>query len=142
MTGDSPTLELLVQNHPFPFAREAGVYIEGQSTLFITSNRLTNPSTGVSEVEITKSIYTTIPDDDEFNLAGNFTVVVEVGKCIVPRRSTSRAYLSRGGAANFCSAAKKYSMKREGTVESESRRTGRQGCASWSIDHFCPAFDS
>jgi gluconolactonase len=52
--GDDPTLELLVENDSYPFAHEAGVYIADQSALFITSNRLTNPSTGLPEVKITK----------------------------------------------------------------------------------------
>lgn len=45
---------MLGENDSDPFAHEAGVYIEDQNALFITSNRLTNPSTGVPEVKITK----------------------------------------------------------------------------------------
>ncbi|OAA56244.1 SMP-30/Gluconolaconase/LRE-like region [Niveomyces insectorum RCEF 264] len=42
--GPSPKLELLHENKEYPFAHEAGVFIEHNNTLFITSNQYRHPT--------------------------------------------------------------------------------------------------
>ncbi|KAL4932831.1 SMP-30/gluconolactonase/LRE family protein [Aspergillus undulatus] len=51
--GESPTLELLAENEAYPFAHEAGVFIPSRNELYITSNRIQDPS-GIQRVQITK----------------------------------------------------------------------------------------
>ncbi|KAL4886967.1 hypothetical protein BJY04DRAFT_44333 [Aspergillus karnatakaensis] len=51
--GEGPTLELLAENESYPFAHEAGVFIAERNELFITSNRIQDPS-GEQRVQITK----------------------------------------------------------------------------------------
>ncbi|KAL5339454.1 hypothetical protein BJX70DRAFT_387887 [Aspergillus crustosus] len=51
--GEEPTLELLAENEYYAFAHEAGVFIPERNELFITSNRIQNPS-GEQRVQITK----------------------------------------------------------------------------------------
>lgn len=52
--GPSPQLTLLCQNSDYPFAHEAGVYIEKDNTLIITSNQFTDPTTGDRMIQITR----------------------------------------------------------------------------------------
>lgn len=52
--GPSPTLELLHENGDYPFAHEAGVFIEADQTLFITSNQYPDPSTGQKKIQVSK----------------------------------------------------------------------------------------
>lgn len=52
--GPSPTLELLLENKEYPFAHEAGVFIEADQTLFITSNQYPDPTTGRKTIQISK----------------------------------------------------------------------------------------
>ncbi|KUI66228.1 Gluconolactonase [Cytospora mali] len=52
--GTSPTLEMLHENKDYPFAHEAGVYIETDNTLFITSNQYADPATGKKKIQISK----------------------------------------------------------------------------------------
>lgn len=52
--GSSPTLELLHENKEYPFAHEAGVFIDADQTLFITSNQYADPSTGRKKIQISK----------------------------------------------------------------------------------------
>lgn len=40
--GPNPQLEPILENHEYPFAHEAGVFIASRNELFITSNRLTD----------------------------------------------------------------------------------------------------
>uniref|UniRef100_L2FV76 Gluconolactonase n=1 Tax=Colletotrichum fructicola (strain Nara gc5) TaxID=1213859 RepID=L2FV76_COLFN len=44
--GADPTLELLHENQDYPFAHEAGVFIERDNTLFITSNQFPDDKGG------------------------------------------------------------------------------------------------
>lgn len=46
-------IELLVENSNYPFAHEAGVFIASSNELFITSNRISDPS-GKPKVQISK----------------------------------------------------------------------------------------
>lgn len=62
--GDSPKLELLLENDDHPFAHEAGVFIPESNTLFITSNQYPHPETNqkhihISRVTLPSSINTT-----------------------------------------------------------------------------------
>lgn len=43
ITGPSPALICLIENPQVPFAHEAGVYIDADNTLFITSNQYPDP---------------------------------------------------------------------------------------------------
>lgn len=52
--GPSPELTLLFENHKYPFAHEAGVYIERSNTLIITSNQYSDSATGDRKIQITK----------------------------------------------------------------------------------------
>jgi gluconolactonase len=49
-----PTLELLHENHDYPFAHEAGVFIAQDNTLFVTSNQFDDPKTGERTIRISK----------------------------------------------------------------------------------------
>jgi gluconolactonase len=51
--GPNPSLETLLENHQYPFAHEAGVFIAAENELFITSNLLANAE-GKSSVQISK----------------------------------------------------------------------------------------
>ncbi|POS78066.1 SMP-30/Gluconolaconase/LRE-like region [Diaporthe helianthi] len=51
--GDSPTLELLHEDH-LPFAHEAGVFIAEDDTMFITSNQFKNPVSGRKQIKISR----------------------------------------------------------------------------------------
>lgn len=53
IVGPSPSLELLAENHDYPFAHEAGVYNPITNDLFTTSNRCTGPN-GQQKVHITR----------------------------------------------------------------------------------------
>lgn len=52
--GSQPTLELLHENKDYPFAHEAGVFINSDQTLFITSNQYPDPITGSKKIQISK----------------------------------------------------------------------------------------
>lgn len=52
--GDAPTLDLLYENKSYPFAHEAGVFVQENDTLFITSNQFTHPGSGKRHIQITK----------------------------------------------------------------------------------------
>lgn len=45
--GASPSLELLHENAEYPIAREAGVFVQEDNSLFITSNQFTDPRTNL-----------------------------------------------------------------------------------------------
>ncbi|OJJ84412.1 SMP-30/gluconolactonase/LRE family protein [Aspergillus glaucus CBS 516.65] len=53
IVGPSPSLELLAENHDYPFAHEAGVYNPITNDLFTTSNRCTGLN-GQQKVHITR----------------------------------------------------------------------------------------
>ncbi|KAH7033731.1 uncharacterized protein B0I36DRAFT_422058 [Microdochium trichocladiopsis] len=52
--GNAPTLELLIENHEYPFAHEAGVYVAQDNTHFVTSNQFVDPSVGRRHIRISK----------------------------------------------------------------------------------------
>lgn len=52
--GASPSLELLHENAEYPFAHEAGVFIQEESSLFITSNQFTDPRIKLRRIQITR----------------------------------------------------------------------------------------
>jgi gluconolactonase len=52
--GSSPKLELLHENTTYPFAHEAGVFIQEDYALFITSNQFTDPQTHTRRIQITR----------------------------------------------------------------------------------------
>jgi gluconolactonase len=52
--GSNPSLELLLEDHAYPFAHEAGVYLDSTSELFITSNRFCDPGSDQQRVQISK----------------------------------------------------------------------------------------
>lgn len=55
--GSSPTLELLHENADYPFAHEAGVFMDKDNTLFITSNQYPHPAdTTQKKIQICKVI--------------------------------------------------------------------------------------
>lgn len=54
--GESPTLDLLAEREAYPFAHEAGVFIPSRHELYITSNRINDPSDG-QRVQITRVIF-------------------------------------------------------------------------------------
>ncbi|KAF9870760.1 SMP-30/Gluconolaconase/LRE-like region [Colletotrichum karsti] len=58
--GEEPTLELLHENQEYPFAHEAGVFIESNNTLFITSNQFPDGKGG-KKIQICR---VTLPSDD------------------------------------------------------------------------------
>ncbi|KAF6826856.1 gluconolactonase precursor [Colletotrichum plurivorum] len=60
MYGPSPTLELLHENRYYPFAHEAGVFIESNNTLFITSNQFPDTEDGRKKIQICR---VTLPSD-------------------------------------------------------------------------------
>jgi gluconolactonase len=53
LLGPSPTLELLLEHHEYPFAHEAGVYLPSTNEIFITSNQFTT-SSGNRCIQISK----------------------------------------------------------------------------------------
>jgi gluconolactonase len=75
--GISPTLELLHENHEYPFAHEAGVYIVEDNTLFVTSNQFDDPKTGQRCIRINR---VRIPVDR----TAKSVVCEEVDACGVP----------------------------------------------------------
>lgn len=52
--GDNPKLELLLENNDYPFAHEAGVFIQESNTLFITSNQYPHPETNAAHIQISR----------------------------------------------------------------------------------------
>jgi gluconolactonase len=52
--GTSPKLSLLYENPDYPFAHEAGVFIEKDNSLIVTSNQFTDPVTHDRKIQITK----------------------------------------------------------------------------------------
>ncbi|KAF5137271.1 Gluconolactonase [Metarhizium anisopliae] len=52
--GSSPTLDLLHEHAEYPFAHEAGVFIQEDNSLFITSNQFTDPKTKNRRIQITR----------------------------------------------------------------------------------------
>lgn len=58
--GSSPKLDLLLENHDYPFAHEAGVFIPHSNVLFITSNQFPDSNTGGKKIQISK---VTLSDD-------------------------------------------------------------------------------
>lgn len=51
--GDRPKLELLLRNDNYPFAHEAGVFMQNNDTLFITSNQFSGPN-GTKKIQISR----------------------------------------------------------------------------------------
>lgn len=62
--GDSPKLELLVENNKYPFAHEAGVFLESTNELFITSNRFGDKPDTPSHKQRVQISKVTINDSD------------------------------------------------------------------------------
>lgn len=52
--GDTPKLELLLEDSKLPFAHEAGVFIQESNTLFVTSNQYPHPETSKSHIHISR----------------------------------------------------------------------------------------
>ncbi|KAJ5669547.1 hypothetical protein N7462_010617 [Penicillium macrosclerotiorum] len=52
--GSAPRLELLVENHDYPFAHEASVYIPSEDALFMSSNIFTDPVTNESTIQVSR----------------------------------------------------------------------------------------
>ncbi|KAH8675227.1 gluconolactonase precursor [Ilyonectria robusta] len=52
--GESPQLELLLENTDYPFAHEASVFIQENRTLFITSNQFEDVKTGERKIQISR----------------------------------------------------------------------------------------
>lgn len=52
--GTNPTLEILAENTRYPFAHEAGVFLQSTDELFITSNRFCDAGSEEQRVQITK----------------------------------------------------------------------------------------
>lgn len=52
--GNSPKLELLLENNEYPFAHEAGVFIPESDTLFVTSNQYLHPTTNETHIQISR----------------------------------------------------------------------------------------
>ncbi|KAM0203376.1 hypothetical protein ACHAQD_009095 [Fusarium lateritium] len=52
--GESPKLDLMHENHEYPFAHEAGVFVPEYNPLFITSNRFKDSKTGRQKIQISK----------------------------------------------------------------------------------------
>lgn len=63
--GPSPKLELLHENQDYPFAHEAGVFVERNNTLFITSNQYTDHSNGSRKIQMCRI---TLPSDGSTNV--------------------------------------------------------------------------
>jgi gluconolactonase len=58
--GESPKIDLIHENNDYPFAHEAGVFIQEDNTLFITSNQFTDPATKERRIQICR---VTLPTD-------------------------------------------------------------------------------
>lgn len=52
--GAQPELELLHENADYPFAHEAGVFVDSDQTLFITSNQYPDPKSGQKKIQVSK----------------------------------------------------------------------------------------
>jgi gluconolactonase len=52
--GPSPALRLICENADYPFAHEAGVFMQENDTLFITSNQYHDPVSGERRIQISK----------------------------------------------------------------------------------------
>lgn len=52
--GSQPTLDLLLEKADYAFAHEAGVYIDSDQTLFVTSNMYPDPKSGQTKIQISK----------------------------------------------------------------------------------------
>jgi gluconolactonase len=51
--GSAPKLEMILENQSYPFAHEASVYIPSSESLFVSSNRFTDPVTKKETIKIT-----------------------------------------------------------------------------------------
>lgn len=116
LLGDSPKLELLVEKD-YPFAHEAGVYIQDTNELFITSNRFGDkPDTPshLQRVQITKVI---INDDDPSKI-----VCEEIDSSAVPMGNggvnykngvlfCGQGYLDKPGGLYEMSATAPYNVR-------------------------------
>lgn len=56
LLGPQPTLELLLEDNQYPFAHEAGVYLQSTDELFITSNRFCDQGSEQQRVQVSKVI--------------------------------------------------------------------------------------
>jgi gluconolactonase len=52
--GNTPKLDLLIEDKERPFAHEAGVFIPEQNCLFITSNQYPHPVTGKAHIHVSR----------------------------------------------------------------------------------------
>jgi gluconolactonase len=52
--GQTPKLDLLVENNDYPFAHEASVYIPTTDELFMSSNLFTDPTTNEKTIKVSK----------------------------------------------------------------------------------------
>ncbi len=52
--GSAPRLDLLLENHTFPFAHEAGVFIAEENALYVTSNQYPCPDNGKKHISISR----------------------------------------------------------------------------------------
>lgn len=115
--GDSPKLELLAENTKYPFAHEAGVFLESSNELFITSNRFTDKPGAPSHegrVQISK---VTIDDCDPSN-----SVCEEIDSSGVPMGNGGVNY--KGGIL-FCG---------QGTLDKPSGLYYMQATAPYNVE--------
>jgi gluconolactonase len=63
LLGDSPVLEMLAENTRYPFAHEAGVFIQSTNELFITSNRFGDSLTAAPHQQRVQISKVTLNDD-------------------------------------------------------------------------------
>lgn len=71
--GESPKLDVILENKDYPFAHEAGVFIPEQNSLFVTSNQFKDPDTGKKKIQISKvnlSPNGTVLDSEEIDAPG------------------------------------------------------------------------
>ena len=52
--GSTPQLELLLEDNELPFAHEAGVFIQQENALYVTSNQHPHPISGKSHIHISR----------------------------------------------------------------------------------------
>lgn len=65
ITGPAPKLEMLLEVKEYPFAHEAGVFIQKSNELFITSNQFTDKVTGSRKVQISRISLDSSPPKQE-----------------------------------------------------------------------------
>lgn len=115
--GDSPKLELLVENNKYPFAHEAGVFFESTNELFITSNRFGDQSDTPSHKQRVQISKVTINDSDPAK-----SVCEEIDSSAVPMGNggvnykdgilfCGQGYLDKPGGLYFMQATAPYNVE-------------------------------